>query len=124
MFIRQPRLIELVYLNSNLLTTDTFFEMSEPASVFYKIIDLTRVDDPPKLLYVDPNDPNDPNGECCIGYERIEDGTTCYRPPCGHVFCQTCMKDNRVRVCGRCAQEFMVAEPVRVLMKNHTITIE
>lgn len=98
--------------------------MSEPNSVFYRIIDLTHVDDPPKLLIVNLDDDGDHNDQCCIGYEPVEDGKTYYQPPCGHIICESCIKDNRVRVCGRCAQDFIVAEPVRVLIKNHTIIID
>lgn len=82
------------------------------------VVDLTKVDDPPKTVYVDADE------TCCFGFEEIKDGTTYWAPPCGHLFCGDCMKDKRLNVCTRCAQPFLVAEPVRVLIKNYTINIE
>lgn len=84
------------------------------------VIDLTHADDPPKTVYVDA----DSNEMCCLCWDPVEDGTTYWTPPCNHLFCKDCMKDNRLNRCSRCNQEFTVATPVRLLVRNYTVTIE
>lgn len=76
------------------------------------IIDLTGADDPPKIARCDTDD------KCPICWEDVRDGGVYFAPPCGHVHCRQCMRDNRLNQCARCTQHFIVAEQVLVNIAN------
>ena len=81
------------------------------------VIDLTEPES--KTIIVDDDE------MCCLCFDKVEDASTYYRPPCGHLFCYVCMDQyNQLNRCTRCNQDFIVAEPVKILVRNHVIVID
>lgn len=57
----------------------------------------------------------DTDDVCSFCLDNVEDKSTYYRPPCGHIFCYMCMDQEKLlSTCTRCNQGFEVAEPVLV----------
>lgn len=52
--------------------------------------------------------------DCCFCRTEMNDGHTYYRPPCGHLYCGDCIKDDRLSTCMRCNQDFVMYNPVHV----------
>jgi len=74
---------------------------------------------PKPTIYVDEDE------ICSICQDPIEDTFTYYRPSCGHLHCFVCMDSlSLLSKCSRCNEPFMIVTPVRVLLKNQTITID
>lgn len=60
---------------------------------------------------------------CCFCRDEAVHLNTYYRPPCGHLYCYSCMDHPLLNRCMRCNAEFVVAEPVRTYRQEHVVEI-
>ena len=59
----------------------------------------------------------DEKDRCCFCFDDLENGVVYYTPPCGHVFCYKCMREEaRLNVCTSCTAPFTIATAVKVYL--------